>query len=84
MLVRQNYTVHKLKNLLDQMKRIISSTDIYFWCYITVYFQYVRENKLLLLQAYNVMVLLIYHMLSGMEQAAMNMNSWETQLQFYR
>jgi hypothetical protein len=34
--------------------------------------------------AYNVMVLLIYHMLSGMEQAAMNMNSFETQLQFYR
>jgi len=34
--------------------------------------------------AYNVMVLLIYHMLSGMEEAAMNMNSFETQLEFYR
>lgn len=34
--------------------------------------------------AYNVMVLLFYHMLSGMEQAAMSMNSFETQLQFYR
>jgi len=34
--------------------------------------------------AYNVMVLLFYHMLSAMEQEALNMNSFQTQLQFYQ
>lgn len=34
--------------------------------------------------AYNVMVLLIYNMLTAMEQDAMNMNSFQTQLQFYK